>query len=98
MLAKKGNVINVELVKNSVNITPAHIYKHLGTRTPADGSAGPDIRAKTSQMATYIHPYKKKILSNPDIPVTTRSIYLRSLFLSKNVFGIATWSKLKVAD
>ena len=65
-------------------------YKHLGSITVANATAGPEIQYRFAQAQTMLRPLRSKLFSAEAIPLPLRRTLLRSLVISRFVFSSAT--------
>ncbi|CAE7555966.1 unnamed protein product [Symbiodinium sp. CCMP2456] len=64
-------------------------YKHLGGITTVTGTPAPEISYRSSQAWNTIRPFRHRLFSADNIALATRRLMLRSLAMSRFVFGSA---------
>ena len=65
------------------------VYKHLGGIVTASGSPSPEISYRHSLALTSLRPLRVKLFANTAVPLPVRRHLMRSLVVSRFVFGSA---------
>ena len=65
------------------------VYKHLGGIVASSGSPAPEISYRHSLALTSLRPLKAKLFANAAVPLPVRRHLMRSLVVSRFVFGSA---------
>ena len=73
-------------------------YRHLGTLVSHDGRMGPEVRHRLSLAAASFKEGKRKLFACQSIPISKRSLLLRSHVLSVLLVGAGTWPNLSKQD
>ena len=67
-------------------------YKHLGGLLTHGSKLHPEVRHRVAQGMAAYNTYRTKVYNNPQVPVATRMVVLRSTSLSAIHYNAATWT------
>ena len=82
-----GLYIQDDITKASHFLPVVDSYRHLGTIAVSNATPGPEIAFRYAKAQASLVPLRRKLFSNPVIPLGTRRTLLRALILSKFVFS-----------
>ena len=71
-----------------------NVYKHLGGKTPFDGSMGPEVVQRTSAHAKALGPLRKVVHRRIHTKTSTKAALTDSLATSTLLYNAQTWTTL----
>ena len=70
---------------------------HLGTTVAASAGMRPEVAKRAALLRQSVVKMRTKILANPDLSVQNRILLFQSHALTRTVFQVGTWPKLRKA-
>ena len=78
----------------SFSVKVSRAYKHMGSMVTVDLQPHDEIKARSGHMFNAMRPLRRKVLSNPRLPLEMKTGMVTTLLHSRLLYNAGTWPKL----